>query len=248
MKVSILMPFYNRKQFIPLIIQNIKNQTYPHDKLRLIIDDDSEEKFSLGEIQNLKDSIYPVELIYLSTERKTIGKKRNDLNKYVFKNYGKNSIVANMDTDDFYNPVYIEYGVKNINKGYLCYGSSQMLFTFPHLNYRMSFIQTNNKDLIHEATMIHSIKFWKASGGYNNHMTGEGKKMLEGFNSEKIMDTDIRNIMICISHNNNTIDKKIFEEERLLLNHYLDPSDQIIVDKCLNIKKGEYEIVSSESD
>lgn len=245
MKINVLMPFYNRKQFIPLIIQNIKNQTYPHDKLRLIIDDDSEE---ILDIEYLKKAIEPVELIYLKTQRKTIGKKRNDLNKYVFKNYGKKSIVANMDTDDLYNPVYIEYGVKNIKKGYLCYGSSEMLFTFPHLNYRMSFIRCNNKDLIHEASLIHSSKFWKASGGYDIHNTGEGKKMLEGFSSDKIMDTDIRNIMICISHKNNTIDKCMFEQDKLLLNHYLDPTDQIVVDKCLNIKKGEYEIISSESE
>ena len=247
-KVSILMPYYNRKAFIPLIIHNIKNQTYPHNQLRLIIDDDSEIKLNKKEIQHLKSSLSPVEVIYLPTARKTIGKKRNDLNKYVFKNYGKKSIVANMDTDDFYNKQYIEYGVNNITKlKYSCVGSSEMLFVYPYEEYKMSYIRTNKKALIHEASLIHTAQFWKVSGGYDNNGTGEGKKMLLGICEKMILDCPIEKCLICISHKNNTIPKDSFLNDRLKLDCRLSLEDRKIIEECLNIE--DYEIIEkSDSD
>lgn len=236
MIVSILMPFYNRRNFIPLIIQNVKNQTFPADKLRLIIDDDSEQSLEPEEIQHIAEQISPTQLIYVKTPRKTIGKKRNDMNKYVLKNYGKNSIVANMDTDDLYNPIYIENGVKQIIKeGFSCVGSSEMLFTYPYDNYKMTFIRCNNIKLIHEASMIHTTQFWRASGGYNNNMTGEGTKLLSGFNSRLILDESVKKIMVCVSHNNNTIDKSKFSDNRFNIGQKLHFKDQELIDKCLDL-------------
>ena len=49
-QVSILTPTYNRKQFIELCIFNLKNQTYPLDKLEWFILDDSEKPYSKEEL------------------------------------------------------------------------------------------------------------------------------------------------------------------------------------------------------
>ena len=41
--ISILMPTYQRRKFLPFIIRNLKIQDYPHKKLQLVIHDDGEE-------------------------------------------------------------------------------------------------------------------------------------------------------------------------------------------------------------
>ena len=58
--VSILTPTYNRKNFIELCIFNLKNQTYPLDKLEWFLLDDSEESYSKDELEYIKKSIFPI--------------------------------------------------------------------------------------------------------------------------------------------------------------------------------------------
>ena len=40
--ISILLPTYNRRKFLPFIIRNLKVQDYPHKKLQLVIYDDGD--------------------------------------------------------------------------------------------------------------------------------------------------------------------------------------------------------------
>ena len=47
--VSVLTPTYNRKNFIELCIFNLKNQTYPLDKLEWFVLDDSNEPYTKKE-------------------------------------------------------------------------------------------------------------------------------------------------------------------------------------------------------
>ena len=39
-QISVLTPTFNRSKFLPLFIHNLKQQTYPHNKIEVIIDDD----------------------------------------------------------------------------------------------------------------------------------------------------------------------------------------------------------------
>ena len=43
-EITILIPSWNRKNFLDLILMNLKSQSYPHAKIKVIIDDDSEDK------------------------------------------------------------------------------------------------------------------------------------------------------------------------------------------------------------
>ncbi len=153
-----------------------------------------------------------------------------------------------MDTDDLYNKNYVLHGFNNITKlkkGLV--GSSEMLFVYPYEEYKMSFIKTEKILLIHEASMVHTIQFWRLSGGYDNNQTGEGKKMLEGVSEGLILDCGIEKCLICVSHKNNTIPKDMFLNDRLKLECRLSLKDREIIEECLNIE--DYEIIEkSDSD
>ena len=82
--ITILMPVWNRENFLPLLLMNLKSQDYPHENLRLIIDDDTEnpdERF-IKNLQEFKQMLHPIKVEYITGKpRRSIGKKRNDLIK-----------------------------------------------------------------------------------------------------------------------------------------------------------------------
>ena len=49
--ITILVPTWNRSKFLPLFLMNLKSQTYPQQKLKLIIDDDGTDKFIKDEAE-----------------------------------------------------------------------------------------------------------------------------------------------------------------------------------------------------
>ena len=111
--ITILIPSWKRRRFLPLLISNLKHQQYPHDLLTVIIDDDGIEKAEDQlikddkELQEIQEHLQPIKLQYnKSSTRKTIGKKRNELIKQC-----KTKIFAFMDTDDLYLPSYLTYSI-----------------------------------------------------------------------------------------------------------------------------------------
>ena len=82
--ITILVPVWKRPEFLPLLIMNLKSQNYPHEHLRLIIDDDTEnsdERF-ITNLQEVKQLLHPIKVEYITGKpRRSIGKKRNDLVK-----------------------------------------------------------------------------------------------------------------------------------------------------------------------
>ena len=99
-EITILIPSWNRQNFLNLIVMNIKSQNYPHDKIKVIIDDDSEDKLkqlipTISLLSDIKRHLHPIQLTYINNKpRRTIGKKRNDLIKEC-----KTKIFASMDRD-----------------------------------------------------------------------------------------------------------------------------------------------------
>ena len=73
-QVSVLTPTYNRKHFIELCIFNLKNQTYPLEKLEWFLLDDSEVEYTKDQLQYIKKSIAPIKFKYIySPIKATIG-------------------------------------------------------------------------------------------------------------------------------------------------------------------------------
>ena len=229
--ISILTPTYNRSKFLPLFIHNLKNQTYPHNKLEVVIYDDGTEPFT-DSIEKMRNDISPMKLVYHRDKiKKTIGEKRNYLVKL-----SSSKILINMDDDDIYHPQYIQYSyheLKEQKKGLV--GSNGMLFTYPEKDFDMTGIQCKELFQIHEATMCYTKKFFKSMGGYEKSSQGEGMNMIQN-QKHNIGLTDIRSIMVCVAHDGNSVDKEQFYSEDRLFSHKYEGAEREILKQILELE------------
>ena len=192
--VDILIPTYQRKKFEKLISHNISIQTYPLIK-NVIIADDSNDNLQL-------DVNYSV--LNYKVERMSIGAKRNFLLSKSTSRY-----VVFMDTDDMYHPDYISHSIHTLlMSGKSITGTSDMLMYYQEQTYRLSCIFFH---AINEATLVldtHNVKL-----KFKEQNSSEGLEPLKNHIGD-IVQTDINKVMCCLCHQENTIDKKIWLEER----------------------------------
>ena len=192
--VDILIPTYQRKKFEGLISLNINKQTYPLIK-NVIIADDSNDNLHL-------DINYSV--LNYKVERMSIGAKRNFLLSKATSRY-----VVFMDTDDMYHPDYISHSIHTLlMSGKSITGTSDMLMYYQEQTYRLSCIFFH---AINEATLVidtHNVKL-----KFKEQNSSEGLEPLKNHIGD-IVQTDINKVMCCLCHQENTIDKKIWLEER----------------------------------
>lgn len=196
--VSIVIPYYNRKKFEKLMEYNICCQTYPNIK-EVVIADDSDQPN-----QRLELNIpYPV--VYCLVKRMTIGEKRNYL-----KEIATGDIIAHMDSDDCYNPDYIQNCVDTmiVNDCEIT-GSSDMLFINPVTKWtgRQSCLYNQ---MLNEATQIYTKNYAKTY-----HYEKRNHSENESFTRDHwlITQTPIDDIMVCVNHHN-TIDKTQWEKDQ----------------------------------
>jgi glycosyltransferase involved in cell wall biosynthesis len=208
-QISILVPTFNRHKFLPLFLMNLKSQSYPHQLLTIIIDDDGDDKF-IKDIPEFEELIKPMKLKYICNKpRRTIGKKRDDLIKEC-----QTKIFAFMDDDDIYFPSYISHSYQVMkNKKAGCVGSDKMLFCMTDRDYAVHAIDCGNtKKLIHEATLMMTKKYYRASCKFSNNSQGEGANIFIG-HEHSVSFTDINQIMCCVQHGDNTVNKLQFAKE-----------------------------------
>jgi len=124
--VSVCTPTFNRRPFIPIMIECFRAQTYPRDRMEWIIVDDGTDK-----IKDVLDAeaadLLPL-IKYVAVDQKmTLGAKRNLMHTKT-----KGSIIVYMDDDDYYPPERVEHAVTTLmaNKEALCAGSSEMYILF----------------------------------------------------------------------------------------------------------------------
>jgi len=216
-KITMLTPVYNRSRWIPLMIANIATFDYVKKDITWFILDskDGDEDIRLfnspEEIQLVKDTIKPINLIYEYIPRKmTIAEKRN----YLVKNSPTNWW-ANMDSDDIYMESYLQYSIDKMKaeKKELC-GSKQMLFIYPHHDYQISAIQCPANRQAHEATMVGTKKYVRSMSGFTkNDKKGEGASLIDG-NENNVCMTECAKQMICVCHNRNTCCKDQFLDKK----------------------------------
>ena len=219
--VSILTPTYNRKNFIELCIFNLKNQTYPLDKLEWFLLDDSEESYSKDELEYIKKSIFPIKFKYVYEKKKQeIGTKRNKL----VKNSTYKTCIM-MDDDDIYQPTYVKTSIDTmINNNKKCVGSNQMIFYFKDKpDKRLTIIRCQAKRQIHEATMCFTKKYFNSMNGFKRNSQGEGVGLID-FNDKNVENIPIDNLMICVAHKGQTLSKDPFYEYSEHVQPYMDRS------------------------
>ena len=103
--VSVCTPTYNRRPFIPIMIQCFKNQTYPRDRMEWIIVDDGTDSIETL----IKEYNIPQIKYYRVEEKMTLGEKRNYMHKKT-----KGTYIVYMDDDDYYPPERVSHAISKL--------------------------------------------------------------------------------------------------------------------------------------
>ena len=202
--VSVITPTYNRRKFLPSLIECYKSQTYPSNRMEWIILDDGEDCVrdvfeGLKDIPNLR---------YLRREPKLlIGQKRNILNAE-----SKGDIIVAMDDDDFYSPERVSHVVAKMSQQPTVQlaGSSELYMYYSDIKTIYKFGPYNPNHATN-GTMAWR-RSYAQSHTYDETVThAEEKSFLEGY-IHPMIQLDPFKVMLVISHSENTFDKKSLRE------------------------------------
>lgn len=195
--VSICTPTYNRREFIPYLINCIKDQSYPQELIEWIIYDDGTDK-----IKDLVENIPNV--VYLESDKKLpIGKKRNMLN-----DKAKNDIIIYFDDDDFYPVDRVKHAVTALNakRNYLIAGSSMLFMYYSHINkiYSAGPYHPNHATA---GTFAFRKELLKECRFEDNAESAEERYFLKNYKIPMCQLNPLKTIIV-LSHTTNTYDKK----------------------------------------
>ena len=202
--VSVVTPTYNRRKFLPTLIECYMSQTYAKNRMEWIILDDGDDCVSdvfdkIKDIPNLR---------YIRRESKLlIGAKRNILNAEA-----KGEIIVAMDDDDFYPPERVLHVVQSFarNPTIELAGTSEIYMFYTDIKkiYKLGPYARNHAT---NGTMA-----WRSSYSqkhlYDETVThAEEKSYLESYIHPMIQLNPYK-VMLVISHSDNTFDKKKLRE------------------------------------
>ena len=196
--VSICTPTFNRRPFIPIMIECFKQQTYPKDRMEWIIIDDGTDK--IGDM--LKDV---PQIKYFSYDTKmTLGKKRNLMHEK-----SKGDILVYMDDDDYYPPERVSHAVETLlkNPNALCAGSSEMYIFFKHIQ-KMYQFGPYGPNHATAATFAFHRKLLSMSKYDEEASLAEEKSFLKDYTIPFVQLNPMKSILV-FSHIHNSFDKKI---------------------------------------
>jgi glycosyltransferase involved in cell wall biosynthesis len=208
--VTVITPTYNRRRFIPALIECFLSQTYPKDRMEWIVLDDGTDS-----VQDLFDALAATKKVpnlrYIRHDgpKLLIGQKRNRLNAEA-----KGEIIVAMDDDDFYSSERVSHVVLRFaqqpkvelagsSEIYMYYSDNQKIYKFgPYgpshatngtMAWRRSYALTHRYD----ETVTHA----------------EERSFLDNYKHPMIQ-LDPFKVMLVISHSENTFDKRKMREEK----------------------------------
>ena len=229
--VSVCTPTFNRRPFIPSIIECFNHQTYPKDRMEWIIIDDGTDK-----IEDLvKD--HPNVKYFKYDTKMTLGKKRNLLHK---KSIG--DIFVYMDDDDYYPPERVSHAVDKLtgNKEALCAGSSEIYIYFKHIH-KMYQFGPYGPNHATAGTFAFKRKLLENNKYDDDACLAEEKQFLKDY-TVPFVQLDPRKTILVFSHEQNTFDKrkllenphpKLVKESDKLIKYFI--KEKHLMDFYLNI-------------
>lgn len=204
--VTVVTPTYNRRRFIPYVIEMYGEQTYRKDRMEWVILDDGQDK--VNDLFEEASKKYPNIRYYSLPEKLTIGAKRNMLN-----DLATGEIIIAMDDDDYYPPERVAHVImkfKNAPKVELA-GSSEiyMYYTDNKTIYKLGPYNPNHAT---NGTMAWRSTYAKQHR-YDETVThAEEKSYLEEYKHPMIQ-LDPMKVMLVMSHSENTFDKKKLRDD-----------------------------------
>jgi len=202
--VTVVTPTYNRRAFIPTLIQIYLHQTYPKENMEWIILDDGRDK-----VEDLFHAAHITNLRYLyEDEKMRIGAKRNRLNKEA-----RGSIIIAMDDDDYYPAdrvqtvvdAFTQHPDKNLA------GSSEMNMYYIDQQTIWT-IGSHGPNHATNGTMAWR-KTYANTHFYDEYVTkAEETSFLEGYKHPMIQ-LDPKKTILVVCHSDNTVDKSLLRKQ-----------------------------------
>ena len=197
-KVSICTPTKNRRSFIPILAECIKNQTYPKPLIEWVIVDDSHKP-----IQNLVDSLgLDIKIKYhFSQSPLTIGEKRN-----LSHHMSTGDIIINMDDDDFYPIERISHAVQKLSASE-CLIAGTSLVPLLYIDEKSLWLVGPFGE--HHATantFAFKRELLELTSYRNQDTYAEEKHFLKNYQLKMVQLEPFKTV-ICIAHNQNTVNK-----------------------------------------
>jgi glycosyltransferase involved in cell wall biosynthesis len=200
--VSCLTPTFERRNFLPILLDIFQRQTYPENKRELIILDDS-AKSNEDIIVGFQKKFPTVQIKYhYSQERIALGKKRNMLNDLATGEY-----IVYMDDDDYYPSDKIKFTImRMIAQKSKFSGSSELhiYFTDTKQIYRFNKLGQNHSTA---GTFCFHRDYLQSHKFEDDAMKSEERVFLDEYKTQQIQIDPFKSIL-CIAHFKNTFDKR----------------------------------------
>ena len=213
--VSLLTPTFNRRPFIPNLIQMVRELDYPKHKMEwVIIDDGTDSVEDLFKDKTLiKDKKLPRIRYFRSNTKMTLGRKRNMLNNLSIGEY-----LVCIDDDDYYPPERVKHAVNKLksNPLILCGGCSEIYCWFNKEQAMYVFGPYNRNHGIAN-TFAYKRKLLERTSFHNDQCVSEEKFFLKDYTLPFIQFDPLKTV-IQIAHNQNSFDKNT-----LSLNYETNP-------------------------
>tara|TARA_Y100000389_G_scaffold197317_1_gene231705 strand:- start:1309 stop:2052 length:744 start_codon:yes stop_codon:yes gene_type:complete len=195
--VSICTPTYNRRDFIPSLIENFKNQTYPQELMEWIVVDDGD--VPVGDLFEGMDNVK----YFYQEEKMKLGRKRNYMHEKT-----KGEIIIYMDDDDYYPPDRVSHAVNKLRSKpeALASGSSVIHIYFKD---RKQIYEFGPYGPNHATAGTFAFKrdLLKQTKYDDDAELAEEKQFLKNYTIPFIQ-LDPRKCIICFAHDKNTFDKR----------------------------------------
>ncbi len=200
--VSVCTPTFNRRPFIPMMLECFRQQTYPKSRVEWIIIDDGTDPIKDVLEEHGKDLMPFIKYFYYP-EKMTLGKKRNLMHEKT-----KGSIIVYFDDDDFLPPRRIAHAVEKLqeNPKALCAGSSEMYIYFKHIQkmYQFGPYGPNHSTA---GTFAFRKELLNITRYEDNASLAEEKFFLKDYTIPFVQLDPMQTILV-FSHEHNTFDKR----------------------------------------
>jgi len=233
--VSVCTPTFNRRPFIPAMLQCFNHQTYPRDRMEWIIIDDGTDP-----IEDLV-SQHPCVKYYRLDEKISLGRKRNMMHKKA-----RGDIIVYMDDDDYYPPERVSHAVTTLldhrtrQTGIKLAGSSEMCIYFKNAE-RSSPVNPANGQMVqfgpygpNHATAA-TFAFWKdllsdmGLAYEESACLAEERAFLRGY-TVPMAQLDPMKVILVFSHEHNTFDKRTLLANVGIKNSNMQVSTKTVAD------------------
>jgi len=194
--VSVCTPTYNRRAFIPALIQCFEAQTYPRELLEWVVVDDGSDP-----VKDLFEGVEGVKY-YSSEERMNLGFKRNFMHSKA-----NGEILVYMDDDDYYPPDRVLHAVNKLRSkpNIMIAGSSKMHMYFKDYDkiYQFGPYGPNHATA---GTFAFKKKLLKLTSYEDKATVAEERFFLKDFTIPMIQLEPKKTILV-FAHSGNTFDK-----------------------------------------